>query len=151
MNISSFYLCVITVIIATVVPDVGPMISLVGSVGFSVLGLIVPAVLETVWYWNPKSEDDFTENLQEMNSYDGAAVEDGNGLASAAVLTVKVEKTDKATRNLAIRRTLRHVKNSIYIILALFALTGGAFYNIREIITQAPGHSSVEDFTETSV
>jgi len=127
------------------------MISLVGSVGFSVLGLIVPAVLETVWYWNPKSEDDFTENLQEMNSYDGAAVEDGNGLASAAVLTVKVEKTDKATRNLAIRRTLRHVKNSIYIILALFALTGGAFYNIREIITQAPGHSSVEDFTETSV
>ncbi|CAH1732871.1 proton-coupled amino acid transporter-like protein pathetic [Aphis gossypii] len=150
-NVMRFILIIGTVIIATVVPDVGPMISLVGSVGFSVLGLIVPAVLETVWYWNPKSEDDFEENLQEMNSYDSAAVEDGNGLASAAVLTVKVAKTDKATRNLAIRRTLRHVKNSIYIILALFALTGGAFYNIREIITQAPGHSSVEDFTETSV
>jgi len=119
------------------------MISLVGSVGFSVLGLIVPAALETVWYWNPESEDDFEDHIQEMNSCDSAAVENKNGLASAAKLTVKVAKTDKAARNLAIRRTLRHVKNIIYIILALFALTGGAFYNLREIITQASGHSSV--------
>lgn len=151
MHILSLYLCIITVIIATVVPDVGPMISLVGSVGFSVLGLIVPVALETVWYWNPESEDDFEEYQQEMNRCDSAAVEDGNGLASAAALTVKVEKTDKATRNLAIRRILRHVKNSVYVILALFALTGGAFYNLREMLTQSPGHNSVQDYTDTSV
>lgn len=139
----------IAVIIATVVPDVGPMISLVGSVGFSVLGLIVPAALETVWYWNPESEDDFEDNHQEMNYCDNTAAEYGSGLASAAALTAKVAKTNKASRNLAIRRALRHVKNGIYVILALFALTGGAFYNLREIISQSPGHS-VPAVTELS-
>ncbi|XP_060845020.1 proton-coupled amino acid transporter-like protein pathetic [Rhopalosiphum padi] len=147
--IMRFVLIVGTVIIATVVPDVGPMISLVGSVGFSVLGLIVPAALETVWYWNPESEDDFEDNHQEMNYCDNTAAEYGSGLASAAALTAKVAKTNKASRNLAIRRALRHVKNGIYVILALFALTGGAFYNLREIISQSPGHS-VPAVTELS-
>ena len=49
-------LLVIAVIVTTVVPDVGPMISLVGSVGFSVLGLQENAVLETAWYWDLESE-----------------------------------------------------------------------------------------------
>ncbi|XP_025207523.1 proton-coupled amino acid transporter-like protein pathetic [Melanaphis sacchari] len=152
-NIMRFILIIGTVIIATAVPDVGPMISLVGSVGFSVLGLIVPAALETVWYWNPESEDDYEDSHQEMNSCDNVGVENGIGLASAAVLTQKVAKTDKAIRNIAIRRFLRHAKNFIYFILALFALTGGAFYNIREIITQSPDHSVpiVSEFSQTKV
>lgn len=131
---------VIAVIVATVVPDVGPMISLVGSVGFSVLGLIVPAALETVWYWDPKSEDDFEEIIETMDC-GGETVEDGIGLASVAALTSKDAKTDKAIRKIANRRTLRLVKNAIYVILALFALTGGAFYNLREMFTPVPGHS----------
>lgn len=130
---------VITVIVATVVPNVGPMISLVGSVGFSVLGLVVPVALETVWYWDPKSEDDFEDTVQEMNC-DAETVEDGNGLASAAVLMSKAAKIDKARRKIANRRTLRHVKNAVYVMMALFALTGGAFYNLREMLTQAPSH-----------
>lgn len=130
--------CLITVIVATVVPDVGPMISLVGAVGFSVLGIIIPAAMETAWYWDPKTENDFENNLQGTNC-DGETVEDGNGLASAAVLMSKVAKTNKAKRRMAIRRTIRHVKNSIYVVLALFALTGGAYYNLKEIFTPSHG------------
>lgn len=130
--------CLIIVIVATVVPDVGPMISLVGAVGFSVLGIIIPAAMETAWYWDPKSENDLENTLQGTN-FDGETVEDGNGLASAAVLMSKVAKTDKDKRKMAIRRTIRHVKNSIYVVLALFALTGGAYYNLKEIFT--PSHS----------
>jgi len=37
------------------------------SVGFSVLGLIVNAALETVWYWDPKSEEDYDETIESMN------------------------------------------------------------------------------------
>lgn len=131
---------VIAVIVATVVPDVGPMISLVGSVGFSVLGLIVPAVLETVWYWDPKSEHDFQDAIDEMNCV-SETVEDGIGLASVAALTSKDSKTDEIRQKIATRRTLRVVKNSLYILLALFALTGGAFYNLREMFTPALSHS----------
>lgn len=98
---------VITVFVATAFPNAGPMISLVGSVGFSVLGLIIPAAMETVWYWYPNTDDD-----------DDRGDMDGKGVAA----------------------TLRHVKNIILVLLALFALTGGAYYNISEIIFMFSSH-----------
>jgi len=124
---------VIAVIVATVVPDVGPMISLVGSVGFSVLGLLVPAALETAWYWDLKSEEDYCEELDVFVELEGI------GLASAAALTPRVENSKM--RKIAVRRKLRHIKNCIYVILALSALAGGAFYNLREMFALAPGHT----------
>lgn len=42
---------VCTVIVAIAVPNLGPIISLVGAVCFSTLGLFCPAVIETVTYW----------------------------------------------------------------------------------------------------
>jgi proton-coupled amino acid transporter len=43
--------CFIPVAVAIAVPDLGPIISLVGALCFSTLGLFVPAVIETVTYW----------------------------------------------------------------------------------------------------
>jgi proton-coupled amino acid transporter len=43
--------CFILVALAIAVPKLGPIISLVGSVCFSTLGLFCPAVIETVTYW----------------------------------------------------------------------------------------------------
>lgn len=37
--------------VAIAVPNLDPIISLVGAVFFSVLGILVPAVIETVYYW----------------------------------------------------------------------------------------------------
>lgn len=37
--------------VAVAVPNLDPIISLVGAVFFSVLGILVPAVIETVYYW----------------------------------------------------------------------------------------------------
>ena len=34
---------------------------MISLVGFSVLGLLVPATLETAWYWDLGSEDDHEE------------------------------------------------------------------------------------------
>ncbi|XP_060858812.1 proton-coupled amino acid transporter-like protein pathetic [Metopolophium dirhodum] len=129
-----FSLIIGTVIVATVVPDVGPMISLVGSVGFSVLGLLVPAALETVWYWELTNEEDFEE-------MDDVELEDVIGLASAAALTSRNENSKIAKRKIATRRALRHFKNSSYVILALSALAGGTFYNLREMFSMAPNYT----------
>lgn len=37
--------------VAVAVPNLDPIISLVGAVFFSVLGILVPAIIETVYYW----------------------------------------------------------------------------------------------------
>lgn len=40
-----------TVIIAMAVPNLGPFITLIGSICLSGLGLMFPAIIETVTYW----------------------------------------------------------------------------------------------------
>ncbi|XP_066994810.2 proton-coupled amino acid transporter-like protein pathetic [Anabrus simplex] len=42
----------ISVAVAAAVPNLGPIISLVGAVCFSTLGLLCPAIIETVTYWD---------------------------------------------------------------------------------------------------
>lgn len=42
----------LTVVVAVVVNNLEPFIGLVGAVFFSILGLLVPAVVETVTYWD---------------------------------------------------------------------------------------------------
>lgn len=41
-----------TVAVAAAVPDLEPIIGLVGSICFSTLGLLVPSVVETVFRWD---------------------------------------------------------------------------------------------------
>ena len=43
--------CFFPVAIAVAVPNLEPIISLVGAFFFSILGLFCPAVIETVTYW----------------------------------------------------------------------------------------------------
>ncbi|XP_069692152.1 proton-coupled amino acid transporter-like protein CG1139 isoform X2 [Periplaneta americana] len=44
--------CCITVAVAAAVPNLGPIISLVGALCFSTLGLFCPAMIETITCWN---------------------------------------------------------------------------------------------------
>lgn len=44
-------LVIATVVLAIAVPTIGPFIALIGSLCFSILGLIVPALIEVVTFW----------------------------------------------------------------------------------------------------
>ncbi|XP_046486293.1 proton-coupled amino acid transporter-like protein CG1139 isoform X2 [Neodiprion pinetum] len=46
------FLVIVTVIFAIAIPDLEPFISLIGSVLFSILGIAVPAIVETVSCWD---------------------------------------------------------------------------------------------------
>lgn len=37
---------------AIIVPNLGPFISLIGAVSLSTLGIMFPAIIETITYWN---------------------------------------------------------------------------------------------------
>jgi proton-coupled amino acid transporter len=43
---------VFTVVLAVAVPTISPFISLIGALCFSILGLIVPAFIEVVTFWD---------------------------------------------------------------------------------------------------
>ncbi|XP_031834494.1 proton-coupled amino acid transporter-like protein pathetic isoform X2 [Nomia melanderi] len=45
------FMVLFTVVVALIVPDLEPFISLVGSVFFSVLGISIPAIVETISCW----------------------------------------------------------------------------------------------------
>ncbi|CAH1732870.1 unnamed protein product [Aphis gossypii] len=108
-----------TIIVAVIVPDIGPLVSLVGSVGFSLLGLIIPVAMETVWFWYDEDGDG-----QEQDSCDG---------------TTPKTNHESWVRGNMWRRIVRHVKNAILLLFATLALVGGAFYNIRDIVARATG------------
>lgn len=42
----------LTVIIAIAIPDIGPFMTLVGAICLSTLGLMFPAIIEVVTYWD---------------------------------------------------------------------------------------------------
>lgn len=45
------YIQITTIAIAMAIPNLGPFITLIGAVCLSGLGLIFPAIIETVTYW----------------------------------------------------------------------------------------------------
>jgi proton-coupled amino acid transporter len=42
----------VAVVLAVAVPTISPFISLIGALCFSILGLIVPAFIEVITYWD---------------------------------------------------------------------------------------------------
>lgn len=43
---------VLTVVVAIAIPDIGPFMTLIGAVCLSALGLMFPAIIEVITYWN---------------------------------------------------------------------------------------------------
>lgn len=132
--------------VAIAVPDIGPLISLVGSVGFSMLGLIIPVFMETVWNWYPMDDDD----EHEQDDWD-SVLPSTNGVAAVTATVVpngvtvnnavdeKKKNEKKISGRRVIGRSLRHIKNIVLFLLAMFALIGGAYYNILDIVARANG------------
>lgn len=125
---------------ATAVPDIGPLVSLIGSVGFSSLGLMMPVVMETVWYWYPKDDDGDGGGKPCRDAENRGTIFAVNGVQDNVSQQQNAEKrmppTGIATtvsRRRLVRRAIRHVKNALLFVLAVFALIGGAYYNVRDI------------------
>lgn len=139
-------------------PNIGPLVSLVGSVGFSILGLVVPICLEVVWHWYPKENEDEDDDecwdatSAAENGVGGGTVASVDGEASKAEApkaeaaqvvgcetrpeaTEGNEKTPSRHRRTAILRVVRHIKNIFFFSLAMASLAGGTYFNIREIMT----------------
>lgn len=138
-------------------PEIGPLVSLVGSAGFSVLGLLIPVVMETIWYWDKKSDynDDYynndcdaVDNIEEqeniaMGCFNIAVPSYSIGMTMmwAVVGGVSVMATNTrsgittrtASKARALKRAVRHVKNVIIVVLAVFALIGGIVNSVQQI------------------
>lgn len=141
---------------ATVVPDIGPLVSFVGCVGFSILGLIVPVIMEIVWYWYPKDDggdDDDDENDHPEHWVGGTVPVTGKNDDSTAVVVMAVAAaaditaaTTTATgenngkkqinRRRVAYRIARYIKSAAVLAIAVLALFGGGYYNICDIVNQ---------------
>lgn len=142
---------------ATIEPRIEPLISLVGAVGFSILGLIVPILMETVWYWYPVEEENNVNNdLHNLTAaetkeptdamlgcFDINAPTNGVGLWSiwAAIRGGSTVTTGTRSAVMAkttstwkhVKRIVRCTKNGMVLALAMFALVGGSWFNIQQI------------------
>lgn len=112
------------VVIASITPDIGPLISLVGSVGFSFLGILLPATMDMVWNWYP--EDHFVE-------YEESDPENDNKISITIDENITRAQVIGYPRFL---RIIKLIKNAILFLLGIFALVGGAYYNLSDIIAQ---------------
>lgn len=132
---------------ATIEPRIEPLISLVGSVGFSILGMIVPMLMETVWYWHPHGEDDDNQNepaplMDTVDPVDTIQLECFD--VNAPTNRVENRRYITGTRPAVIakrspnwrafKRFVRHAKNIVIFGLAVFALIGGAWFNVNQIV-----------------
>lgn len=106
---------------ATALPDIGILVSLVGSIGFSVLGLIIPVIMETIWYWDPKDE-----------AHDGYEIVDEDFVGIRVIVSPDVRR--KLDRRRRAWRIFRHIKNAALILLALCSLAGGTYYNMQALL-----------------
>lgn len=120
--------------------------------------------METVWYYYPKDDDDDDDggdgdgdgdHERPETRWGGVAVNGSSGVTtntvSATVANTTVpgvtasaagEKEKRTNHRRTIRRIVRHVKNLVLLVLAMFALIGGAYYNIRDIVQQAVSDGS---------
>lgn len=150
----------VTVLVAMALPDIGPLVSLVGSVGFSILGLIVPICLEIVWYWYPKEHENDEEcwnvtiGTENGNGVDATVSVDEEALKPETVqvgyetwpeATGGNKKTVSRNWRTTIWRVVRHIKNFIFFVLAMISLAGGTYFNIREMMTQITDFDTQSD------
>lgn len=123
---------------ATAIPDIGPLVSIVGALGFSLLGLIVPCIMETVWYWDPR--DDKDDGDDETLWHSGGCDRPASGThvgGTASPTNTGVRKNAVGHRRHLVCRVVRHLKNVALFLLGVFALIGGAYYNVLEMVALA--------------
>lgn len=133
---------VIAVIIAAIVPNLAPIISLFGAIFFSMLGLFCPAIIHLVAFWehneedgddfeDSSSEDDFELDGDNYAEVDGLDLETGNNVHQQQYKRRSSGKSVTKKKGLS---RLTAAKDIAIAMIALIALVSGAYASVVDII-----------------
>lgn len=135
-------------LIAALVPDLAPFISLIGAVFFSILGLMCPAVIHLVAFWNHGNEngeetDDETDSEDDLD-FDGDyyAVEDDTDLEAVQRQPQRRRSSGRSTRRR--RKGMNRwtvAKDVAIVLIALIALVSGTYASLVDIVAFYGGES----------
>lgn len=120
------------VLIAAIMPNLAPVISLFGAVFFSMLGLFCPAIIHLVTFW--ENNDEYSEYFEYSDS-------DDNTINSAVFEGVDVKDIGDALRTSEKKRMdsdrgmnwWTATKDIVIVLMALSALVSGAYSSLMDI------------------
>uniref|UniRef100_A0A2H8TVR9 Proton-coupled amino acid transporter 1 n=1 Tax=Melanaphis sacchari TaxID=742174 RepID=A0A2H8TVR9_9HEMI len=153
-----------TVFIAALVPDLAPFISLIGAVFFSILGLMCPAVIHLVTFWNHGNEDgedtdDETDSEGDLD-FDGDyyAVDDDTDLEAVQRQPQRRRSSGRSTRRRRKGMSRWTVAKDVAIVMiALIALVSGTYASLVDIVAfygsggEGGGHHAANGTAVTTV
>jgi len=155
------FFILIPVGIAAIVPNLAPIISLFGAVFFSILGLLCPAVIHLVAFWEYKNENENDENYEDSDSENGLRFDGVDNYAMFDDMSIecggntqrqqqrRISNDESSTREKGISR-LTATKDVAIALLALFAMVSGAYASLVDIF-QCYGSSSKEDAINSTI
>ncbi|KAG8232779.1 hypothetical protein J437_LFUL013259 [Ladona fulva] len=119
-------LVVLTVCIAAAIPNLGPFISLVGAVCLSTLGIMFPAIIEVVTFW--EKDGDQTISCCGNNS----AIEGGDDCTKVKGIKSEIPQTTGCT--IFSVRACRLVKNTLIVLFGILGFVTGTIVSLEEIV-----------------
>lgn len=131
----------IAVLISAAVPNLSPVISLFGAVLFSTLGLLCPAVIHLVAFWdhNDEEEEDFKESdlyddleyeVDDYAAYDTADLEYGSNVHWKQQEKKNCDGSVGSTKGMSRWIVFKDV---MIIFIAIMALVFGAYASLVDI------------------
>lgn len=129
------------VLIAALVPDLAPFISLIGAVFFSILGLMCPAVIHLATFWDHDDENGVCS--EDWDSEDDSDF-DGDYIAVSDDVDLDGVRRPSQMRRSSIHRKkgmsrLAIAKDVAIILIALVALVSGSYTSLVDIIALHTG------------
>lgn len=126
-------------LIAALVPDLAPFISLIGAVFFSILGLMCPAVIHLATFWNHNDDEDGDEDdwdSGDESSFDGDyyAVADDAGLGGRGARRPPQMRRGSAARRRKGMSRAAVAKDVAIVLIALIALVSGTYASLVDIV-----------------
>lgn len=122
------FLVVATIGIAAAIPNLGPFISLVGAVCLSTLGIMFPAIIEVVTFW----EKDGDRSIACCGS-DGSS-EHGHETICMKGKEMKTEIPQTPSCTVFSVRACRLVRNSLIVLFGVLGFVTGTIISLEEIV-----------------
>lgn len=148
----------IAVCIAAIVPNLAPIISLFGAVFFSILGLLCPAAIHLVLFWNYTNDNDEhnkdsdSENDLRFDGVDNYAMFDDMSIECGGSTQRQQQRgmrsDELGTRKKGMSR-LTAAKDIAIILLALFAMVSGAYASLVDIFHSYGSSNKVQSMNST--
>lgn len=145
--------------IAAIVPNLAPIISLFGAVFFSILGLMCPAVIHLVAFWEYNNEHENSENYEDSDSENDLRFDGVDNYAMFDDMSIvcgdntqrqqqrRMNNDESSTKNKGMSR-ITATKDIAIASLAIFAMVSGAYASLVDIF-QSYGFSKEHTINST--